>query len=53
MIHIRKVKEIETGGRPTSIDNPIEIVALQNNVGFSLNGKSILRTIKESQLNFL
>ena len=53
MIHIRKTKEIETGGRPTSIDNPIRIVALQNNVGFSLNGKSILRTIKESQLNFL
>ena len=53
MLHIRKVKEIETGGRPTSIDNPIEIVALQNNVGFSLNGKSILRTIKESQLNYL
>jgi hypothetical protein len=53
MLHIRKIKEIETGGRPTSIDNPIEIVALQNNVGFSIEGKSILRTIKESQLNFL
>jgi len=53
MIHIRKIKEIETGGRPTSIDNPIRIVALQNNVGFSINGKSILRTIKESQLNYL
>lgn len=53
MIHIRKVKEIETGGRTTSIDNPIRLQALQNNVGFSLNGKSILRTIKESQLNFL
>jgi len=53
MIHIRKVKEIETGGRPTSIDSPIEIVALQNSVGFSYQGKSILRSIKESQLNFL
>jgi len=53
MLHIRKVKEIETGGRPTSIDSPIEIVALQNNVGFSIDGKSILRTIKESQLNYL
>jgi hypothetical protein len=53
MIHVRKVKEIETGGRTTSIDNPIRLVALQNNVGFSMNGKSILRTIKESQLNFL
>jgi hypothetical protein len=53
MMHVRKVKEIETGGRPTSIDNPIQILALQNNVGFSIDGKSILRTIKESQLNFL
>jgi hypothetical protein len=53
MLHIRKVKEIETGGRPTSMENPIEIVALQNNVGFSINGKSILRTIKESQLTYL
>jgi len=53
MIHVRKIKEIETGGRPTSIDNPIRIVALQNNVGFSINGKSILRTIKESQLKYL
>jgi hypothetical protein len=53
MIHVRKIKEIETGGRPTSIDNPIRIVALTNNVGFSINGKSILRTIKESQLRYL
>jgi hypothetical protein len=53
MIHVRKVKETETFGRPTSIDKPIEIVALENNVGFSIGGKSILRIIKESQLNFL
>jgi hypothetical protein len=53
MLHIRKVKEIETGGRPTSIDNPIMLVALQNNVGFSINGKSIIRTIKESQIQYL
>lgn len=53
MLHIRKVKEIETGGRPTSMENPIEIVALTDNVGFSINGKSILRTIKESQLTYL
>ena len=53
MIHIRKVKEIETGGRPTSMENPIEMVALQNAVGFSINGKSVLRTIKESQLTYL
>ena len=53
MLHIRKVKEIETGGRPTSMDNPIMLLALQNNVGFSINGKSIIRTIKESQIQYL
>jgi hypothetical protein len=53
MLHVRKTKEIETGGRPTSMDSPIEIIALSNAVGFSFKGKSILRTIKESQLNFL
>ena len=53
MLHIRKVKEIETGGRPTSIDNPIRLTALQNNVGFAIDGKSILRTIKESQLKYI
>ena len=52
MLHIRKIKEIETGGRPTSMENPIRIVALQNNVGFALNGKSILRIIKESKIIF-
>ena len=53
MIHIRKVKEVETGGKPTKYEEPIELTAMVNNVGFALNGKSILQTIKESQLNFL
>jgi hypothetical protein len=53
MIHIRKIKEVETGGIPTPYDDPIILTAMYNNVGFALNGKSILQTIKESQLNFL
>ena len=32
-IHIRKVKEVETGGRPTPIDNPIKMKSIPNNVG--------------------
>jgi hypothetical protein len=53
MIHIRKVKEVETGGIPTPYEEPIQLTAMVNNVGFALNGKSILQIIKESQLNFL
>jgi hypothetical protein len=53
MIFIKKVKETETGGKVTFHDKPIEIVSMEDNKGFALNGKSILQTIKESQLNFL
>ena len=45
MIHVRKVKETETGGRPTSIDDPIKLRALVNNVGFSIKGISVLKKI--------
>ena len=45
LLHVRKVKEVETGGRPTSIDEPIKLKALRNNVGFSINRMSILKKI--------
>ena len=45
LLHVRKVKEVETGGRPTSIDEPIRLKALRNNVGFSINKMSILKKI--------
>ena len=44
-IHIRKVKEIETGGKPTIIDQPIRLRAIVNNVGFTINGTDILESI--------
>lgn len=53
MVYIRKVKETETGGKVTFHDKPIEIKSMLDNKGFTINGKSILQTIKESQLNFL
>lgn len=47
-IHIRKVKEIETGGRPTPIDEPIKLRSLIGNVGFEINGQKILdKPLKE------
>ena len=41
-IHVRKVKEVETGGRPTAIDNPIRMKSIPNNVGFEIKGKKII-----------
>ena len=53
MIFVKKIKETETGGKVTYQDKPIEIESMSENQGFTINGKSILQTIKESQLNFL
>tara|TARA_R100001463_G_scaffold6764_4_gene21930 strand:+ start:2826 stop:3734 length:909 start_codon:yes stop_codon:yes gene_type:complete len=41
-ISILKVKENETGGRPTSYDDPIKIRMSKNNVGFEYMGQDIL-----------
>ena len=41
-IHIRKIKDNDTGGRPTPIDNPIILKSIKNNVGFELNAKKII-----------
>lgn len=43
-IHVRKVKEVETGGRPTPIDSPIRLRSIVNNVGFEINGTDALPT---------
>lgn len=42
-ISILKVKENETGGRPTSFDNPIKIKMKINNVGFEFLGSDLLK----------
>jgi hypothetical protein len=47
MIHIRKIKDTDTGGRPTSLDHPIRMRSVPNNVGFSIEGENILHKIKE------
>ena len=49
MIHIRKVKDVDTGGRPTPIDSPIKLKSLINNVGFEINGKNLLNSRKREQ----
>lgn len=45
-LHVRKVKEIETGGRPTPIDEGIMFRSIINNVGFAINEKNIIPTLK-------
>lgn len=37
-IHVRKVKDTDTGGRPTSMDDPIRLRSVINNVGFEIGG---------------
>ena len=50
-IHVRKIKEVETGGRPTPIDDPIKMRSIVNNVGFTIGGTHILPTdLKDPQI---
>jgi hypothetical protein len=42
MIHVRKIKDMDSGGRPTSLDSPIMMRSVQNNVGFTLRGENML-----------
>lgn len=51
LIHVRKVKDIDTGGRPTSLDNPIKLRSVRNNVGFEINGNSLIKVGKRQQGN--
>jgi hypothetical protein len=46
-VHVRKVKEVETGGKPTSMDEPIQLRSMKNNVGFEINGQPVIRMISE------
>jgi hypothetical protein len=45
-IHVLKTKETETGGRPTSFEEPLKMRMTQNNVGFEFMGKDILHSKK-------
>lgn len=46
-IHIRKVKDIDTGGRCTPLDAPIYLKSMINNVGYEIGGRSLI--IKEKR----
>lgn len=46
-IHVKKVKEIETGGRPTNYDRPISLRMQPSNTSFTVAGKSVIEYKKE------
>ncbi|MDB2690381.1 DnaB helicase C-terminal domain-containing protein [Planktomarina temperata] len=48
-IIISKVKEVETGGRPTPLDEPVKFRSLPNNVGFEIHGENLISKKEKEQ----
>jgi hypothetical protein len=48
-VHIRKVKDTETGGKPTGLDNPIRLQSMIGNVGFSIEYHNLNTDLKQEQ----
>ena len=46
-IHVLKIKENETGGRPTTFENPIQLKMKINNVGFEFLGRDLMHKGKK------
>lgn len=49
-IHVRKVKETESGGRPTSMDSPISLRMIEGNCQFTCAGKDVIEFHKEVEV---
>lgn len=47
-VHVKKVKETETGGRPTVEDAPIALRMTQGNCGFTIAGLDVIEEIVKS-----
>lgn len=45
-IHVRKIKDIDSGGFPTSLDGSIRLRSIKNNVGYEIDGKNLVQYIK-------
>ena len=50
MIHVRKVKDTDSGGSPTALNMPIRMRSIANNVGFEINGKNCISLPKREQV---
>ena len=48
--HVRKIREVETGGNPTPVDEPVRFQMNLHNTGFvDAYGKPLFRSILETQ----
>ena len=45
-LHVRKVKEMETGGRPTAMQEPVVMRSKAGNVGFEIAGVDLVKAIR-------
>lgn len=45
-LHVRKVKEMETGGRPTPMQEPVVMRSKAGNVGFEIAGIDLVKAIR-------
>jgi hypothetical protein len=45
-LHVRKVKEMETGGRPTPMEEPVVMRSKVGNVGFEIAGLDLVKEIR-------
>lgn len=45
-LHIRKVKEMETGGRPTPMEEPIVLRSKPGNTGFEIAGVDLVKMLR-------
>ena len=48
---IKKIKDIDTGGKPTMMDEPIKLRSVKNNVGYEIEGRNLVQHIKQSLTN--
>ena len=46
-LHVRKVKDTDTGMMPTTLDTPVRLRSLINNVGFSIEGDNMTDLMNE------
>ena len=52
-IHVKKCKDIDSGGKCTSLDEPIRLESVKNNVGFNIEGKNPIDYPKREQVKLL
>lgn len=45
-LHVLKVKNLEEGGRPTGLNNPLQFQMMSNNVGYEYSGMNLMNEQK-------